>query len=1027
MLLINELKFTYRQPLVVFASMAALLMSILLSVASTENGNSVNGLYQIYALLQMLVTPAVIPVIGAALLLRDKNSNMCELIDATPLSYRKRWLYRVLATILVLSIPFIVSWALIVFILAGGQGVNSAIMFLGVSSGVIIPNAMLIACFAFLIAKHSQNSFTLYAFSIGIGVIYIFIGSLLGFSFLAGSSIVSERFYNLMLWLDPFALTALLHYMDANPLTSTEFISNRLVILLCCFCMLIALSRERQGEKGNVDKKASGANVANRKSMFSWLEQRFPGNAFVRLALLNVKIIIGTKLTLPLFVLWTMVAMNEALTGLTVGTRVAGSQVSSVLALNAVSTDVYLVITSACLALWSWLICWNDKRLDFDGITAATPITNSHRLFAEFTGLIIVLGTITALAGVVSLIAELMVNSNIMPLQYIKQLSLAFFPQALLSLLFVCLHHMFKSPIRAGLAIFAVILLKFTPITSTVGLTHLLWNIAGAPIQPSSQYWYHLSSFHVFIPFMLFWVLLVISMTIVAERLSHRGTGFQAESRPVFTLPAMTSFAITAAVGLAIHFQLVVERPLTYSAERENWQSAYEKTFKHYATLPQPDVVEIKSNIELFPEAGHVDAVLHYTLKNSSSVSIPTILFGRHGNAGDWSLQLTSDTGKIGEFTYNQAEIELDHPMRPGDVVTLSTRFSLQQPMLWPNGETLIIKDPFTSIKAKHFLPAVGYQPWFEVADQVTRDRLGLGEHSKPQFAQSGKTQMITTLTTSTDHFVVPVGSLQTNKVETDRKSYTFNDEITLPGDYFWVSLPHEPVLIETNAIPIQFFVPEPDEFTHSIMKTAIKDSVEWINAHISLPNMSELNVVYSPVLQNVTQASFQQLVLKADWAFLFGQSNYHSLSPLQYSRLLRGVTHALRPNLKSRSAGSELITSMILVQVMAHTQGQESINTLLEEVDKVLQVKGNNQQTRLTDRDIADVIEKQSVRLAGSLITDVPQIRINQLIKPYISGKPMASFEADLKQLLQQELIHLNPERRTAIKTEIEQFFRAM
>ena len=721
MLVFNELRYAYRQPLVVMASIAALLISVVIGMGAIHEKVSINELYQAYAILQMLVTPAAFTVIAVATLLRDKTSNMMELIDSTPITFRKRWLLRVLTTTSIVSLPFIIGFGVIsvFFAMVQGDSLQSIIGFFAISFGTIVPNALLLTSLVLLILKFSDSSFTIYAFSSAFSIVYIFIGSILGFPFLSGSAIVSEGFYNVMLWLDPYGITPLLHYTETNALSSAEFLTNRvLTIAVCCSLLILLTSNKNSVYLPNLVKAKAKEKTLRKISLTRYLNTISPRTVISRLVLTNVKVLASSKITQVLFAVWAAIVLNEVLSTLLTGgiEKAANSNTNSIIALNAVAFDVYLVFTSACLALWSWKICWENKRLDFDGIIAATPINNIQKVMADFISLSILLGLLTIIMAAASLVAELLAGSDIIFSHYLLQLLLSFIPQALLAIIFVCIHHLLKSPEKAGSVIFMILLVKYTPIMASLGATHLLWNIAGSPIQPASQYWSFLASMNVYLPFTLFWLMVGISMTLIAVKVSHRGTGY-VMVKSKLNNTAKVIFALTLAVGAAIHFQLVAEKPLTYVMHVESWKKGYEETFKHYSTIPQPKITAINSNVDLYPESGFAQFTVDYRLTNESNEIISNILVGRHGNLVDWSLATPLAKAKQSKRQYNHTEIQLDEPLKSGDSLELSIHFNVRQPQLWPSSENLIISEQFTRISAEYFLPVVGYQPSFEIKD----------------------------------------------------------------------------------------------------------------------------------------------------------------------------------------------------------------------------------------------------------------------------------------------------------------------
>ncbi|WNC67184.1 hypothetical protein RI845_11720 [Thalassotalea nanhaiensis] len=989
MLVFNELRYAYRQPLVLIASIAALLISIVIGMGSLNDKTSVNELHQVYAILQMLIMPAVFTVITVATLLRDKNSNMMELIDSTPMTFRKRWLLRVLTTTAMVSFPFIVGFGAIsgIFAAEQGDGLQAMMVFFAVSVGGIVPNTLLLASLVLLILKYSDSSFTIYAFSAGFGIVYILVGSLLGFPFLSGSSVVSDGFYDVMLWLDPFGITPLLHNTETNSLNSAELIVNRVLNLaVCCALLVFLTSGNKNSSYSKQAKTVFKERLSSKVSLSRYLNAMSPRTVVSRLLLANMKVLASSKITQVLFALWAFIVLNEVLSTLLIGgvDQTTDSNANSIMALNAVALDVYLVFTSVCIALWSWQICWENKRLDFDGIIASMPISNIQKIVAEIVSLSILLGLLTIIMGLASLVAELIAGSDVIFSHYFLQLSLSYLPQVLLSIIFVCLHHMLKSPAKAGLVIFMILLVKFTPVTSSVGVTNLLWNVAGSPIQPANQYWLFLDSLHVYLPFTLFWILFAITLFFIAVSVSHRGTGYvMAKSK--LNNAAKVMLFLTVGVGVVIDYQLTTEKPLTYSLQKESWKKGYEESFRHYSTLPQPKIVEITSNAELYPESGLAQFTVHYRLTNMSDEIIPKILVGRHGNLDDWSLELPTSGTKHSKLKFNHSEVLLSEPMRPGKSIKLSARFTVQQPLLWPYNENMILSEQYTRIAADYLLPVVGYQASFEIKDRQRRIALGLIEQPTPP-SLPVKALVKSKVSTHSNHTVVPIGELVEDWAQGDRRFYQFASTKPIYVDFSWLSMPVKPIRAGGQGLKVLFFTPSQNIVPNSIIKSAVFDFIRWTEASIPSFNLSNINVVYTPLLESDIQPHAQTVFLNSNWVFTLATTSREEFNAEQYGKMTRAAIMSMLIPYDSNTHMKKLIASIIQLKIMKENLGEIKTDEFLLRVSSEHEKLYNlSEKQNATELVVSSFLDNLSLTLASELLTTMPDDYLKTAITRYL------------------------------------------
>ena len=145
MQLFNELRYAYRQPLLLVASLSVLLLSTVIGLGSLHEKSSSYELFQVYALLQMLVMPAFFAVVAVTTLYRDKTSDMLELIHATPMPFKQRWLSRIAVATCILSTPILLGFVFVCAVFASQVGIAVGVKsFLLIAATGIIQTSLLL-------------------------------------------------------------------------------------------------------------------------------------------------------------------------------------------------------------------------------------------------------------------------------------------------------------------------------------------------------------------------------------------------------------------------------------------------------------------------------------------------------------------------------------------------------------------------------------------------------------------------------------------------------------------------------------------------------------------------------------------------------------------------------------------------------------------------------------------------------------------------------------------------------------------
>lgn len=157
---------------------------------------------------------------------------------------------------------------------------------------------------------------------------------------------------------------------------------------------------------------------------------------------------------------------------------------------------------------------------------------------------------------------------------------------------------------------------------------------------------------------------------------------------------------------------------------------AYEKEFRKYKELPQPDITDVETRIELYPSANAYRIQGKYTLKNQTDQPVSKVLLHFHPDLKieeAW-WKTASETKKIEREI---SEIELNQPLLPGETATLN--FAISYKWFAVNGHESFnaIVENGSFMRISRYYPVLGYQEYRETEDVKRREKAGLGERSR--------------------------------------------------------------------------------------------------------------------------------------------------------------------------------------------------------------------------------------------------------------------------------------------------------
>lgn len=205
----------------------------------------------------------------------------------------------------------------------------------------------------------------------------------------------------------------------------------------------------------------------------------------------------------------------------------------------------------------------------------------------------------------------------------------------------------------------------------------------------------------------------------------------------------------------------------------------YEKQFKKYQNLPQPDITDITTDIKLYPSENAYHITGKYILKNQSDQPVSKILINFNKDLKIESAVFQSESQSI-KIHENTAEILLQQPMQPDG--TASLNFSLSYQWYAVNGH-----QPFNAIiengsfmRISRYYPSVGYQKDDEIQDEHTRNAFNLGKPTKlkapeaPEVIKKDFINLKMTVSTEMNQTVAGTGDLVKKWTEAGRNYFQF-------------------------------------------------------------------------------------------------------------------------------------------------------------------------------------------------------------------------------------------------------------
>jgi ABC-2 type transport system permease protein len=435
-------------------------------------------------------------------------------------------------------------------------------------------------------------------------------------------------------------------------------------------------TRAREGEPAEV--RATRSLVAKRlpivRQVFS------PGTSFAQFVSLTRLRISNITHELPFWAIFAVMVMYAFLLGHFAG-RSQDGQLYPVtfLMVSAVegNSTLFLFIIAT---LYAGELVWRERDTHFDGIHDALPTaetTDWLSKLAALAALELILLAVVMFCGILSQTFAGYYHYEL--LQYVKELYFIVFPQVLiftLAALFfqtVLSNKFIAHGVIIGLFVLNIVLFNF-------GWENTLYLFGNTPPYTYSD----MNGYGHFVPALFwsitYWLSIAALMGVLSIAVALRGSEDSwaarlrlARHRAPRLLPAGVFFLLLAigSGGWYFYNAHVLNQFLNAHARRDI-AAQYERDFKKYEKLPQPKIIAVDANIDIFPERRAFAGIGHFVLQNKTSVPIPQIHISNSEQSVtnvefDRPFHIVSQSPRAMYTIY-----ALDQPLQPGDKLNMT-------------------------------------------------------------------------------------------------------------------------------------------------------------------------------------------------------------------------------------------------------------------------------------------------------------------------------------------------------------------
>ncbi|NOW96472.1 M1 family aminopeptidase [Mucilaginibacter sp. SG564] len=779
-----------------------------------------------------LLSIFTVTLLAAQSLLREKDSQFDLILYATPINKLAYLTSRMTVIFMVATFSFALFMA---GLLLGHQLFRSytdqytgfqlwsyAHPFLTLA----VPNILFCTGIICSIGAIAKNKMIIYISGLFIYFLYWGISLFTNSPLMANASPVSAQSMQLMARLDPFGMAAFFEqtqYWSAAQRNSQvlalrdNFLFNRVFYTFISGIFIIFAYRKLNftlsGTK-TVSRKQCAAPPQTPTIRYQPLRTQISGShylikAWYSFVKRNLSFVVKSIPFWLLILGWGCFLSMELYGDIAGGSRFPEKFATSALMISNI-LEVFPIVGLLAVIFYGSEIFWYSQSTRFDALENSSPVPPSIVLMARWCTLSAVLLLLIASNMVIGILFQLLFACPHIDWQlYLSLFYLTGLPLSFSAALVVSIQVFCKNRYK-GLAVSTLLLLILnTSLGGLIGLKNpllLFANVYHGEYSEMNGFDLLLNAFHYKTLYGIFVTAGILMIAIKVWESFQKW--YKIKLAPLVLLSICVAGAFIS--GYVISNQTVIKR----KNERNDWKQVYEKKYKKYRDTPQPTIIAVNTDIDLYPENNSYIVKGTYTLVNKSREDIDRVLLYTDKDLQWKAIKIPNAEKASNDAAYGHVWYFLKQPLKPGGSMNMTFSFSYQASAFNGFMQFSAILKNGSFLRISNFYPRFGYMADNEIDDPIERKhrKLPASDVVKPLDAACdspynyGYINLNATISTSKEQMAVGIGELKASWHKAARSYYQYQTTQPVPFRFAVASAQYNVLRTRHHGIAVEAY-----------------------------------------------------------------------------------------------------------------------------------------------------------------------------------------------------------------------------
>lgn len=636
-------------------------------------------------------------------------------------------------------------------------------------------------------------------------------------------------------------------------------------------------------------------------------------------------------------------------------------------AINGSFTFMILMI----VIYYSGELVWRERQVKNHEIIDATPSANWIFILSKMLAMLLIILAMFVVSILTAMVVQMFSGYSNFELGMYAQ-RLLFFEALNFSLIAVLaiFFQVLTNNKYFGMLLMVLYIVS-TFVLDNIGLEHNLYQYAGRPGAPlsdmngsghfmSAGLWYQ-----------LYWALFAVVLSVLAYLMWNRGMLVSARQRMrqirVAASPASVALMLAALVGFVatgsfIFYNTNILNQYVTQDKTELHQIEYEDKYRQYEFTPRPRIVDVQTEVDIFPDERRYDMRGTYVLENRTEEPLTEVQVVLNPLAKVHELALQGAQVAWQDEVHNYTSFALNEPLAPGEQLELTFRTSMENPGFRNRDNSSSVVYNGTFFNSSEATPTIGFTRSWMLTGRPERRRHGLDPIDRmPKLedelalrnsylgADADWINFETVVSTASGQTVIAPGYLENEWDENGRHYAHYKMDAPIQNFYSYLSADYSVQTDRWNDVDIAVYYHGPHDYNVDRMITGVKDSLEYFTKEFSPYQYHQLRILEFPAYESFAQ-SFPNTIPYSESIGFVAEIDEDDVDYVFYVTA-HEVAHqwwahqVMGANTQGGTVVVETLAQYSALMVMEHKYGPQIMRRFLKyELDNYLRSRGGEQ-----------------------------------------------------------------------------------